>query len=133
MSRLPLCLCASVVAVLCAGAADPSSQRTVSSLGQDSVIVDARTEAVIRGALKYLASQQNANGSWDTGSGEPYQIAMTGYVLIACLAAGQFPDEGEYGSHIRDGFNFQFIFVYGIGALVIIHATCIFEPVITAL
>ena len=115
MWKLRLCPCVCVVAFLCVGAADPSSQRTVSALGQDTVTVDARTEAVIRGALKYLASQQNANGSWDTGSGEPYQIAMTGYVLIAYLAAGQLPDEGEYGRHVSNGLNFLLNSVKGDG------------------
>jgi hypothetical protein len=96
-------------------AADPTQQRTVSSLGQDSVVVDARTEAAIRGALKYLASQQNANGSWDTGSGERYEVAMTGYVLVAYLAAGQLPDEGEYGRHVSNGLNFLLNSVKGDG------------------
>ena len=112
-----LCLCASVVALLCVAAADPvePSQRTVSALGQDAVVVDARTETVIRGALKYLAAQQNANGSWDTGSGESYEVAMTGYVLIAFLTAGQLPDEGEYGRHVTNGLNFLLNSVKGDG------------------
>ncbi len=73
-------------------------------LGQDRVTVDEKTEATIRGALKWLASKQNSSGSW---SGErQYEVAMTGYCLMAFLGAGQLPDEGEYGRNVTAGVNF---------------------------
>ena len=42
------------------------TQRPVAGagLGQERVTVDDKTEQVIRGALKWLASKQNSNGSW---------------------------------------------------------------------
>lgn len=70
---------------------------------QDTVTVDAKTDTVIRGALKYLAAQQLPSGSWARDS---HQAAITGYVLIAYLAAGELPDEGEYGKNVSKGTQF---------------------------
>lgn len=70
------------------------------------VTVDARSESAIRGALRYLASKQDASGAWSSGSGERHEVAITGYVLLAFMAAGQVPDEGEYGRIVTKGVNF---------------------------
>lgn len=70
----------------------------------DPVKVDAEAEACIKGALKWLASKQNANGSWTQG--DQYPTAMTGYVLIAFMASGNLPDEGEYSLNVRNGVNY---------------------------
>src|SRR3954466_975286 len=64
--------------------------------GQERITVDEKTENVIRGALKYLASKQNTNGSWTASDGERQEVAMTGYTLITFLSAGHLPDEGEH-------------------------------------
>jgi len=62
----------------------------------DSVVVDAPTEAVINGALRYLAEQQNGNGSWTTqGRKGEHAVAMTGYVLMCFLASGNLPDRAS--------------------------------------
>src|SRR5262245_52577051 len=62
---------------------------------KDAVIVDEKTEAVIKAALKYLASKQNPNGSWAASEDEQrHPIAITGYTLMAFQAAGQLPGEG---------------------------------------
>jgi len=86
------------------GAADTPLPR-LAGTGQEVVTIDEKTEAVIRGALRYLASRQNANGSWHA-DGERQELAMTGYVLMAFLAAGQLPDEGEFGRHVASGVQF---------------------------
>ena len=75
-------------------------------LGQDVVAVDEGTETVIRGALKYLASKQSPNGSWGLDDGEKHHVAMTGYTLMAFMAAGHLPEEGEYGKHVAAGGQF---------------------------
>lgn len=76
-------------------------------LGQDRVTVDPQTEAVIKGALKWMASRQNGNGAWSASEGgERHEIAMTGYALMSFMAAGQLPDEGEYGRNVTQGINF---------------------------
>jgi len=62
----------------------------------DSVVVAAPTEAVINGALRYLAEQQNGNGSWTTqGRKGEHAVAMTGYVLMCFLASGNLPDRAS--------------------------------------
>ena len=67
------------------------------------VTVDAQTEAVIQGALKYLASKQAPNGSW---SPQTRPIAMTGYTLMAFLATGNLPNEGPFGKTTANGLRF---------------------------
>src|SRR5262249_26023687 len=74
---------------------------------RDPVVVDEKTEAVIKGALKYLASKQLPNGAWGSSGDEAnHPIAMTGYVLMGFLAAGQLPGEGEYGKNVTAGTQY---------------------------
>lgn len=73
----------------------------------DSVVVDAPTESVINGALRFLAAQQQANGSWSAqGRRGDHPVAMTGYVLIAFMAAGNLPEEGDYARQVNAGTQF---------------------------
>ena len=72
---------------------------------QDKVVVDEKTEQIIRGALKWLAAKQNGSGSW-SADGNRYEVAMTGYTLMAFLAAGQLPDEGEYGKTVAKAVSY---------------------------
>ena len=72
---------------------------------QDNVTVDPETERVIKGALKYLAAKQTPNGSWNSGGGE-HPVAMTAYTLMAFLAAGNTPNEGEYGKQVNRGMQY---------------------------
>ena len=69
----------------------------------NSVTVDDKTESVIRGALKYLAAQQEKSGAWNA---EHRRIAMTGYVLMAFLATGNLPNEGPYGKNVAAGVQY---------------------------
>jgi hypothetical protein len=70
---------------------------------QDTVSVDPQTALVIRGALKYLASHQAANGSF---AHNEHQAAFTGYALIAFMASGELPNEGEFGKNVANGMSF---------------------------
>ena len=57
---------------------------------KDTVKVDEKTEAVIKGALKYLAAQQSPNGAWAVAEEEKrHPIAITGYVLMAFQEIGR--------------------------------------------
>jgi hypothetical protein len=67
--------------------------------------VDASTEAVIKSSLKFLASRQSPGGSWSS-PGNNYMAAITGYVLIAFMASGQLPGEGEYGQTCSRAVSF---------------------------
>lgn len=74
----------------------------------EPVVVDAATEQVIGGALRFLARKQAGNGSWQAekdGEGK-HPVAITGYVLLAFMAAGQLPEEGEYARQVQGGMQF---------------------------
>ncbi len=66
--------------------------------------VDPETDAIIKSSLKFLASRQSPGGSWSAGNN--YMAAITGYCVIAFMASGQLPGEGEYGQTCARGVNF---------------------------
>jgi prenyltransferase beta subunit len=69
--------------------------------------VDDKTDTVIKGALRWLAARQQPNGSWGTtGEEGRHPVAMTGYALMAFLAAGSVPGEGEFGKTVTAGTQF---------------------------
>ena len=93
-------LCAT--AALCAFAFLPARA------AEDSVVVDAPTEEILRGALRFLAAKQNVNGSWNASDSRraDHPVAMTGYVLLAFMATGNLPEEGEYAKQVKAGLDF---------------------------
>jgi hypothetical protein len=90
--------------VLVSGVSDLRGEEAVAP---DPVTVDPPTEAVINGALRYLAAQQQANGSWTAqgGRGE-HPVAITGYALLAFMAAGNLPEEGDYARQVNAGMQY---------------------------
>src|SRR5437899_12747356 len=85
-------------------AADPAA--VPAEVPKDDVIEEDKTEAIIKGAVKWLAAKQQPNGSWTTGRGNEHPVAMTGYTLMAMMAAGQLPGEGEQGKNVTKGMNY---------------------------
>ena len=74
---------------------------------RDPVRVDEKTEPIIKGALKWLASKQAPNGAWgSTDLEQQHPVAMTGYALMAFQAAGQLPNEGDYGKQVALGMQY---------------------------
>jgi hypothetical protein len=75
----------------------------------DKVKVDANTERVIKGALKFLSAQQRFSSSgkragyWEGRKEGKEKIALTGYVLMAYMAAGNLPGEGPFGKEVSLG------------------------------
>ncbi len=69
----------------------------------DIVSTTEGADRIIEGALKFLASRQLPNGSWE---GNNHQAAVTAYVMIAFMASGQLPGEGEYGRAMTRGLQF---------------------------
>lgn len=85
----------------------PSKAETLKGdIPKDDIVVDEKTEALIKSALKWLAAKQQPNGSWNTGRGNEHPVAMTGYTLMAFMSAGQLPGEGEYGKNVTRGMNY---------------------------
>lgn len=56
--------------------------------------------AVIKG-LDYLAGSQSDDGSWISGGGQAYPVAMTGLAGTACLAHGNSPTRGKYAKNVQ--------------------------------
>ena len=61
--------------------------------------------AVIKG-LDYLAAQQAEDGSWITGGGQAYPVAMTGLAGTALLAHGDSPTRGKYSKTVQGAVEF---------------------------
>jgi len=61
--------------------------------------------AVLRG-LDYLEAQQADDGSWITGGGENYPVAMTGLAGTALLAHGDSPTRGKYAKAVAGAVEY---------------------------
>src|SRR6516225_7166535 len=109
MKRLTSVILSALLAGPAIRAADSDAPRPGGAAAPTVVqynVVDAPdTEKVIKAALKYLAAKQTPNGSWNAGAGE-HPVAMTAYTLMAFLAAGNTPNEGEYGKAVARGTNY---------------------------
>lgn len=109
MLRLP---CSALLALMAARAfaQEPTAAPApaVAAQTETPVTVDAPTEQIIHGALRWLAAQQQANGSWSVAPGRrgEHPVAMTGYVLMAFMTCGHLPEEGEYARQVRAGMEF---------------------------
>jgi hypothetical protein len=100
--------CVPILGILILLLAPPPPARSESGAGtgQEVVTVDEQTEGIIRGTLRYLASKQAPNGSWSATEEEKHLVAMSGYTLMAFLATGHLPDEGEFGKQVTAGLQF---------------------------
>ena len=61
--------------------------------------------AVVKG-LDFLAAQQAEDGSWITGGGQAYPVAMTGLAGTALLAHGDSPTRGKYSKTVQGAVEF---------------------------
>ncbi|MBM3457101.1 MAG: hypothetical protein FJX77_01000, partial [Armatimonadetes bacterium] len=57
---------------------------------------NARTEAAVKRALKYLSDAQNSDGSWGD-SRYSSDVGIVGLCTLAYMSAGHQPDRGPYG------------------------------------
>ena len=64
--------------------------------------VDRTVRQAIDRALKFLAREQNKDGSWRSGGGYgSYPVAMTGLAGLALCASGSTPSRGPYARNVR--------------------------------
>jgi hypothetical protein len=66
---------------------------------------NAKTEAAVKKALKYLAESQNSDGSWGGGTYNS-DVGIVGLCSLAFMAAGHQPDRGPYGQVLRKATDY---------------------------
>ena len=65
-------------------------------------MITADTEKAIQRGLRYLARTQSRDGSWRTsGWSGGYPTAMSSLAVLALMAGGNTPVEGEYSRNVR--------------------------------
>lgn len=63
---------------------------------------DERAEAAVKKALDFIASKQNADGSW----GKEFKYASTGLALLSFLGHCETPESAKYGDSVVNGTLF---------------------------
>lgn len=93
------CTSVALLAAPCVAAPPADAQRS----GAEGVVVEPPTERLINATLKYLASKQLPNGSFEDRG---HQAAITAYAMLAFMTCGNLPDEGPYGAQMSRGLKF---------------------------
>lgn len=97
-----LILPAALAALLAVQAPSPAQRpsddepRPAAAAPEDKVKMDKETKAAVDKALRYLAGKQDSDGSWGN-------TAITGFVLLAFMANGHVPNQGDYGKVVQKG------------------------------
>ena len=94
-------LLASAFALFLAVPAIPA-QPPAAAPEKDKVKMDEATKAAVEKSLKWLKDQQNADGSW----GSTTKTAMTSFALLAFMANGHVPNQGNYGPEVSKGIRY---------------------------
>src|SRR5271157_1257705 len=92
----------------CAGAGWLASLTRMSAAQKEVLpkhVTPETLRAVVKG-LDYLATQQAEDGSWITGGGQMYPVAMTGLSGTALLAHGDSPSRGKYSRNVQGAVEF---------------------------
>ncbi len=89
MTRFALAILAAVLVALPSARAD------------EAVTIDAPTRKSIEKALGYLRDQQARDGSWGGRN-----TAITAFALVAFMANGHVPGQGDYGPEVARGVKF---------------------------
>ena len=66
---------------------------------KDNVKMDEETKKAVDKALKYLADKQEADGAWGN-------TAITGFTLLAFMANGHMPNQGDHGKAVAKGIRY---------------------------
>lgn len=101
MCRLVLVAVLGVLFAVPAGSAQPPAGPTKpqGKVKDDKVKMDPDAKKAVDAALKYLAKEQQSDGSWGTNT------AITGFVLLAFMANGHVPNQGDYGKVVAAGVH----------------------------
>lgn len=73
-------------------------------VGEDAAVeITPKMEERIKRGLEFLAKRQNEDGSWSSSYGK--NVGEVSLALLAFMAMGNLPGEGEYGSTVAKGVN----------------------------
>jgi squalene cyclase len=72
---------------------------------KDKVTMDEPSKKAVARGLEWLASKQNADGSWSE-SRYPHNTAITAFALMAFMSQGHLPGQGQYGPEVAKGARF---------------------------
>src|SRR5688572_26412278 len=64
--------------------------------GEEKVKMDDQTKKAVENALRWLKNHQQRDGSWGN-------TAVTSFALLAFMANGHVPNQGEYGPEVSKG------------------------------
>jgi squalene cyclase len=71
----------------------------------DTTKIDEVTRKATAQALQWLATKQNADGSWSEAR-FPHSTAITSFALLAFMSQGHLPGQGQYGPEVAKGAKF---------------------------
>src|SRR5262245_58414172 len=69
------------------------------------VKMDEPTKRATARGLEWLATRQNADGSWSE-SRYPHNTAITAFALLAFMSQGHLPGQGQYSPEVAKGMRF---------------------------
>jgi prenyltransferase beta subunit len=75
------------------------TDKPMSVVPKDNVKMDDATKKAVDKALKFLAEKQEADGAWGN-------TAITGFVLLAFMANGHMPNQGDHGKSVAKGLRY---------------------------
>jgi hypothetical protein len=104
---------AAVVAFPSAPAAQPPVDQppAAAQAEKDRVKMDPETKAAVDKALKWLSWQQSKEGNWGN-------TAITSFCLLAFMANGHLPNQGEYSATVTKGLRYLMASDRGNGYLI---------------
>jgi hypothetical protein len=77
----------------------PKDDKPAGVVPKDNVKMDDATKKAVDKALKYLAEKQEADGSWGN-------TAITGFTILAFMANGHMPNQGDHGKVVARGVRY---------------------------
>lgn len=92
----------SCLSLLVGSLAPPAAGQDIIRRQDDTI--PAQVDNIYERGLQYLASSQNARGSWDDAKGS--EPGVVGLVVAAFLAYGEDPNHGPYAETIRKSIDF---------------------------
>src|SRR5438876_530889 len=101
MNRISLFTVLALIAGLPAGA----QQKNPFNVEAREYLGTPQSEAAVRRGLEFLASKQQPDGHWNSGSYNA-DSAISGLCTLAFLAAGNQPGRGKYGAQLDKAVDY---------------------------